>query len=76
MYQKISSTKARRLYAARETFYMCPSKIRPEVMGCKIDRWCPEQVDDEPFDNVVNMFRYYNCNKDTGNHVVFYQKIA
>lgn len=73
MYQRISKQKAHHMYAIGQTFYMCACNMHPESWSCKIDRW-DSALDDEPFEALVNEFRYYNCNPETGNHVSFYEK--
>lgn len=76
MFDKITKTKARALYAEHKDFIMVPSNLRPDSFAAitvNARNFC--RMINAPFDTMVNNFRYYNCtSKETGRTVAFYTK--
>lgn len=71
---KITINTARKLFDAGETVYLLPNKVR---LG---NAWIfPFAVNTNnssghSFDNIINSYSYYNCNKEVGNSVAFYKE--
>lgn len=69
---RISKSEAKRRYNAGETIRFCACNMSPVNMwGCYCD--CCLEADKE-FETVVNTFRYYNCNNETGRYPAYYVK--
>ena len=69
---RISKSEAKRRYNAGETIRFCACNMSPVNMwGCYYD--CCLEVGRE-FEAVVNAFRYYNCNNETGRYPAYYVK--
>ncbi len=70
-YRKCHLKTAERLFNKGTPVYLCPSKAKPHdgvfSLAVKIE---PENGSD--FEKLVNAFRYYNCNSETGKNVSFY----
>lgn len=78
MFEKITLTKARQLYAEHRDFIMVPCNLRPDSFAAvNINAHSFERMADTDFDVMVNAFRYYNCTtKETGRKVAFYREVA
>lgn len=74
MIKEINERAARKLYEERKPFWMVASKLNPYGAGYHVDAAEYERLTDETFDSLVNAFRYYNCNIETGPRVIFYQE--
>lgn len=72
--KKISRARARKLFMSFRPFIMCASKVAPEsILAVTIDEHTNRDYNTEDgFERLVNEFRYYNCNSETGRGVVFY----
>lgn len=63
-------TSARKSFENGQTVYLLPNKVRLDNAWIK-----PFAIDDSQgrtFDKVVNDYKYYNCNSETGNNVAYY----
>ena len=72
-YTRISKQAARKLYDANKPVHICTCRFRPDNM------WMPaveirHDKEEFTFDNYVNAYEYYNCNKETGKYAAFYTK--
>ena len=71
---KITNKTARKLFDAGETIFLLPNKVR---LG---NAWIfPFAVNSNnsgghSFDNIIDSYSYYNCNKEVGNSVAFYKE--
>lgn len=71
--KKISKSQARKRYLTFKPFVMCASKLNPETFGVNIDEHVSHDYStDGDFEKLVNEFRYYNCNAETGRGISFY----
>ena len=78
-FRRINLTKARNMYAAGKMVFLCASNMSPASIWQPASGICKNIDDicvDETFNAQVNRFLYYNCNKETGRKVIFYEKIA
>lgn len=68
--KQINITKARNLYNSGEAIFLQSSNMSFDSI------WQPATkvgtLEDRIFDNIVNSFHYYNCDKERGNRVQFY----
>ena len=77
---RISKREAERRYNAGKTIRFCACKLSPvNIWGCFCD-CCREDVSsivarNREFETVVNAFRFYNCNGETGRYPAFYVKM-
>lgn len=65
---KITKALARKLYDEGKPVRLVASKMNPDLFSSPIDR----KVCGVDFENVVNAFRYYNCNAECGKRVCYY----
>ena len=67
---RVTKKQARAAYDSGFTVLFCPVKMRP------FTPWhleiCVDKSSGRSFDNIVNEFEYYNCNKETGLYTAFY----
>lgn len=88
-YRRISKKAAEKLYNAGKTVRICACKLSPVNMwGAFVDANNAEYTAvsgdgfnttvarNRAFETVVNAFRYYNCNHETGYYPAFYVKGA
>lgn len=82
---RVSKWEAERRYNAGEIIRFCACKLSPvNIWGCYSDL-CREAVSpiagdgfntiaarNREFETVVNVFRFYNCNGETGRYPAFY----
>lgn len=83
-YKQISKASARKLFIAGGKVVICPANMRPFSM------WHLEYImkrayvsdfilDDigasNIFNEIVNNFKYYNCNNETGNYIRYYAEV-
>lgn len=68
--EKISKAKARKFWNEGKPFYMRATKIR-DIYAMQINPARYENHTDADFDNMVNQFRYYNCNTECGRGIQF-----
>ena len=70
---KITKPSAEKLFNVGETVYLLPNKVK---LG---NQWIlPFAINDSKgmtFDNFINNYAYYNCNKETGTTVAFYKAV-
>lgn len=76
-FKKISKARARRLFLSFKPFIMTASKISPQSeLTVTIDEHVSrDYTTEDGFEQLVNEFRYYNCNSETGRGVAFYVKV-
>lgn len=77
---RVSKREAERRYNAGETVRFCACKLSPvNIWGCfcdcKREAFSPVARNRE-FETVVNAFRFYNCNGETGRYPAFYVKMG
>ena len=80
--KQVSLPKARRLFNEGHTIYLHPSKMRFDnvwqspIPISKKD-WDNNIADAaiDPFDNVCNHFRVYNCNSDSGKTIHYFIQV-
>lgn len=68
--KKVNVTSAKKSFENGQTVYLLPNKVRLDNAWIK-----PFAIDDSQgrtFDKVVNDYKYYNCNSETGNNVAYY----
>jgi hypothetical protein len=75
--KKITKIQAERLYNNGKEIYLNPSKMNPNGVwhkAMKTSREISENAiyEASSFMNLVNNYRYYNCNKEMGLVVTFY----
>lgn len=85
-YERISKASARRLFLHGEKIEMFPCNAVPGSVWfpfgyvLSLEAQADFVVDEigmrNRFDNLVNSFEYYNCNRETGRYAAFYRKIA
>lgn len=76
MFKKITMAQARELYAEHKDFIIVPRNLPPDhFMALNVDCHSFEHMIDEPFDDIVWYFRYYNCSVETGLRPAFYIKV-
>jgi hypothetical protein len=76
--QKITKSEAKRMYDSGKEIYLNPSKMRPYGVwhnAMKTSKKNSENtISDAPtFEQLVNNYHYYNCNKEMGLVVHFYK---
>lgn len=84
-FTRISKTAARKLYNAGETIRICAVKMSPvNIWGAYADAtpaaftvvssdgFNTTVARNKDFETVVNAFRFYNCNHETGYYPAFY----
>jgi len=82
MFKKISKSIAKKLYEGNQEIWLAPNKLNVNV----INVWyAPLSITKEEvynnsagvrtFEDIVNEYRYYNCNSTVGNIVSFYRKV-
>ena len=69
-FERITKKNALNVYNSGIPVLLCPVKMRP------FTPWHLEAYVDKSsgrsFDNTVNEFEYYNCNRETGMYTAFY----
>lgn len=69
---RVSKYEAKQRYNAGEAIRICACNMSPvSIWGCYGD--CCLEADGE-FETVVNAFRYYNCDNETGRYPAYYVK--
>lgn len=75
--EKITRLKAEKLYNNGNEIYLNPSKMNPNGIwhkAMKISKESKNTIYEAlTFISLVNNYRYYNCNKDSGLVVNFYK---
>jgi hypothetical protein len=76
--RKITKSEAKKLYNDNKEIYLNPSKMNPNGVWHKAMKTSKEIseniISDAPtFEQLVNNYRYYNCNKEMGLVVHFYK---
>lgn len=80
MFAKVTSLRARRLFAEGCTIYMCACNMRPELFAVPVNAAMVEFEGvtphrDELFDRITAACKYHNCiNSETGMRVAYYLK--
>lgn len=64
--KRITKGEARKRFEKGETIKMVASKLRAEYASSV------NNFDNATFDEMVNSYSYYNCNKETGKCIHFY----
>lgn len=75
---KITKSEARSLYNNNKVIYLNPSKMNPNGVWHKAMKSSKESlttmISDAPeFEQLINNYHYYNCNKEMGLVVNFYK---
>ena len=73
---RIRKNEARKLFDNYVPVYLIPCKLNPGPWvgyGVKVEKDSDRQLFDD-FDDVVNVFEYYNCNAETGLYVHYYKE--
>lgn len=69
-WKRVTKKQAMEDYNSGFTVLFCPVKMRP------FTPWhlevCVDKSSGRSFDNTVNEFEYYNCNRETGMYTAFY----
>jgi hypothetical protein len=76
--RKITKSEAKKLYNDNKEIYLNPSKMNPNGVWHKAMKTSKEIseniISDAPtFEQLVNNYHYYNCNKEMGLVVHFYK---
>jgi hypothetical protein len=78
--QKITKLEAKKMYGIGKEIYLNPSKMQPNGVwhkAMKVSKPYFESshiISDAPtFEQLVNNYHYYNCNKEMGLVVHFYK---
>jgi len=78
-FRRINRKKAKNLYKSGSTIYLCSSNMSPESIwqpAIGISKPADDTNVDSLFEAIVNEYTYFNCNKETGRQVFFYEKFA
>lgn len=70
---QISARKAKKLYNKGCTIWLHPNKMK--VRNPWQEPFNFQKESDESFDNIVNSFRYYNCDAQRGKRVIFFVQV-
>lgn len=70
--KKVNVTTAKKVFNAGNTVYLLPNKVKLDNAWIK-----PFAIDSETslgksWENIINSYAYYNCNKDTGTNIAYY----
>lgn len=68
-YRRITKKQAAARYKTGQPVYFCPVKLNPESPWGLL--WSPSN-NSEPWDSVLNMFSFYNCDNERGRYPAFY----
>ena len=78
---KITKKEAMKRYEKGQTVIFCASKMRPDgffFQGCPMQK---HEIESNPwhgegttFEQLINNYSYYNCNKETGLGITYYIK--
>lgn len=72
-YARIRKDVARRLFNEGRTIYLTPSNIAASDSNLWIKPYpISNQRNSKSFDNIVNEFEYYNCNRELGYYTNFW----
>lgn len=73
---RVTKTRARRLYNSGVGVLFIPCKLNPENNFYCLGIWQNKDLQGQygDFDKLLNAFEYYNCRPDTGNYTAFYIK--
>ena len=75
-FRRINRTRARNLYEAGKTVYLCPCNMPPTSMWVVgISKPANDSAVDTLFDSRVNAFAYYNHNDVAGHQTFFYENV-
>ena len=74
--KRISKTVARRLYNSGKDILFIPNKLNPDNDFYLLGIWENKDLNGQykDFETLCNYFKWYNCNRDTGNTIAFYIK--
>ena len=71
-YTRVRKDVARRLFKEGKTIYLTPSNIAASDSNIWVKPYPVSNRSEENFDNVVNSFEYYNCNREMGYYTNFW----
>lgn len=66
LFNRVTKDKAKTFFENGKNIYILPCNVNPNNM------WIKPVCIEGPFDEFVNAYTYYNCNKETGEYVSFY----
>lgn len=69
--KRINKRIARKLYNERKNFWITACNM-PSECGVLIGSSSFEHITDIPFDTMVNIFTYYNCDNERGRYPAYY----
>ena len=70
---KITTPTAKKIFAEGETVYLLPNKVR--LGNAWILPFGINDAEGRTFEQYINEYKYYNCNRETGNAVAFYKLV-
>lgn len=71
-YVRITKKQAERRYNTKQEVYILPCNLNPENVWQKPALIKQNGLFLEPFENVVNHFIYYNCDRERGKYPAYY----
>lgn len=71
-YSRISMRKAEKLFGQGKTIRICGCKLSPVNAFGIFSDISSSNSDDIAFSNIVNAFKFYNCNNEVGYYPAFY----
>lgn len=69
-YIRITKKEAYRRWESLLPVYLCPCRLRPDNLWAPAIRMVRE--DETCFEDLVNMFEFYNCDNERGRYTHFY----
>ena len=72
--QQIIKSTAKKLYDSGEAIYLNASNLSLNNPWTSPVRIQMNAENPESFESVVNSYRYYNCNNETGKYVNFFKE--
>lgn len=74
--ERITKTRARKLYNSGNDVLFIPCKLNPENNFYNLGIWQNQNLQGQykEFEELLNAFEYYNCRPDTGKYTAFYIK--
>ena len=73
--KQVNKIAAKNAYERGETVYLLSCNMRPNNMWqspCPVNK--NRDVYDSTFENVINDYRYYNCDNERGKYPIFFIK--
>lgn len=72
---KTTVNTARKLFDNGDTVYLLPNKVKlgnAWIMPFAVSQ---DTAEGHSFDNIINAYSYYNCNKEVGNGISYYKEV-